>query len=169
MNKKAFTLIELLVVIVIIGVLSTVGVVAYNSYSLEAQKQATIANWRTVIGFIESTFAQCKLKGSSATIQLSVKSGSISCNTNLSSASSVNAMADTFKTYFLEQGFINPYNKNDPAVIRTGSGGETVDGRLRLDETTCTNNRPGNEMTVWYKVHDNTGVIARIKMHHWCQ
>jgi len=168
--NKAFTLVELLVVIAIIGILSAVGIVAYNNYSLEAKKRATIANWRTVIAFIENTFAQCKLKGSSATIQLSVNAGSISCNTaSLSSAASVNNMADTFRNYFLEKGFTNPYNKTDPAVIRTGSGGETVDGRLRLDETTCTNNRLGHEMTVWYKVHDNTGVIARMKMHHWCQ
>lgn len=167
--NKAFTLIELLVVIVIIGVLSTVGVVAYNSYSLEAQKQATIANWRTAIGFIESTFAQCKLKGPTATIQLSVTSGTISCATTPATAASVNAMADTFMNYFLERRFVNPYNNSDPWVIRRGDGGETVNGRLRLDETTCNGNKPGNEMTLWYKVHDDSGVIARIKMHHWCQ
>ena len=167
--NKAFTLVELLVVMAIIGILSAVGIVAYNNYSLEAKKRATIANWRTAIAFIENTFAQCKLKGSSATIQLSVNAGSISCNTALSSKASVNNMADTFMIYLLEQNFINPYNKTDLAVIRRGDGGETVDGRLRLDETTCTNNRLGHEMTLWYKVHDNTGVIARMKMHHWCQ
>ena len=32
MNRKAFTLIELLVVVAIIGILATVGVVAYNGY-----------------------------------------------------------------------------------------------------------------------------------------
>jgi prepilin-type N-terminal cleavage/methylation domain-containing protein len=166
---RAFTLIELLVVVAIIGILSSVGIVAYNNYSLEAKKQATIANWRTVIAFIENTFAQCKIKGSSATIQLSAKSGSISCNTSTPNAATVNAMADVFMNYFLEQGFVNPYNKSDPAVIRRGDGGDTVDGRLRLDETTCNSGRPGNEMTVWYKVHDNTGEIARMKMYHWCQ
>jgi prepilin-type N-terminal cleavage/methylation domain-containing protein len=167
--NKAFTLVELLVVIAIIGILSAVGIVAYNNYSLEAKKRATIANWRTVIAFIENTFAQCKLKGSSAEIRLTVNAPPISCNTALSSKASVNNMADTFMIYLLEQKFINPYNKTDDAVIRRGDGGETVDGRLRLDETTCTNNRSGHEMTLWYKVHDNTGVIARMKMHHWCQ
>ena len=33
MNKKAFTLIELLVVVAIIGILATVGVVAYGKYT----------------------------------------------------------------------------------------------------------------------------------------
>jgi prepilin-type N-terminal cleavage/methylation domain-containing protein len=167
--SKAFTLIELLVVIVIIGVLTTVGIIAYNNYSLEAKKQATIANWRTAIEFIENTFAQCKLKGPSATIQLSVTSGTISCATTPATAASVNAMADTFMRYFLERRFVNPYNQSDQWVIRRGDGGDLVDGRLRLDETTCAGNKPGNEMTIWYKVHDDTGVIARMKMHHWCQ
>lgn len=166
--SKAFTLVELLVVVAIIGILSAVGIVAYNNYSLEAKKQATIANWKTVITFIENTFAQCKLRGSGATIQLSPTAGSINCATTIPNNATVNAMADTFMNYFIETGFKNPYQKSDPVVIRRGDGGDTVDGRLRLDETTCVG-KSGNEMTLWYKVHDNTGVIARIKMQHWCQ
>ncbi|MBM5787739.1 MAG: prepilin-type N-terminal cleavage/methylation domain-containing protein [Pelagibacterales bacterium] len=166
--NRAFTLIELLVVIVIIGVLSTIGVIAYNEYSLDAKKQATIANWNSAIKFIENTFAQCKLKGSTAVIELSPTAGRIPCATTPATQASVNAMADTFMRYFLEKRFINPYNVNDEWVVRRGSGGETVDGRLRLDETVCNNNRPGNEMSIWYKVHDNSGQIARMKMQHWC-
>ena len=168
--SKAFTLIELLVVIVIIGVLTTVGIIAYNNYSLEAKKQATISNWRTAIEFIENTFAQCKLKGPTATIQLSVTSGTISCATTPpATAASVNVMADTFMRYFLERRFVNPYNQSDQWVIRRGDGGDLVDGRLRLDETDCVGKPGSKEMTIWYKVHDNTGVIARMKMQHWCQ
>ena len=38
MKRNAFTLIELLVVVAIIGVLATVGVVAYNGYTSVAKK-----------------------------------------------------------------------------------------------------------------------------------
>ena len=38
MSRDGFTLIELLVVVAIIGILSAVGVVAYNGYTLSAKK-----------------------------------------------------------------------------------------------------------------------------------
>ena len=37
-NKKGFTLIELLVVVAIIGIISSVGVVAYNGYTKGAKQ-----------------------------------------------------------------------------------------------------------------------------------
>ena len=72
-----------------------------------------------------------------------------------------------YMNYFLEQGFKNPYDSSAPAIIRTGSGGDTIDGRLRLDETTCATGS-GNRLTLWYKVHDNNGDIAIFQMSHWC-
>ena len=44
MNSKAFTLIELLVVVAIIGILASVGVVAYNGYTDSAKRAKSMHN-----------------------------------------------------------------------------------------------------------------------------
>ncbi|MDA9606029.1 prepilin-type N-terminal cleavage/methylation domain-containing protein, partial [bacterium] len=44
-KNKGFTLIELLVVVAIIGILASVGVVAYNGYTNSAQKSAAGSNY----------------------------------------------------------------------------------------------------------------------------
>ncbi len=48
MKQKAFTLIELLVVVAIIGILAAVGVVAYNGYTADAKRNATILNHKNL-------------------------------------------------------------------------------------------------------------------------
>lgn len=163
--KKAFTLVELLVVVVIIGVLTAIGVVAFNDFIASAKKKATIANWTQASKFIQNTLARCSIDGRD--IQLSPSAGTINCSA-ASSVANLTAMADTFRNYFLEIGFKNPYNSTAPAVIRTGSGGDTVDGRLRLDVTVCPSGQYG-KLTLWYKVHDNPdGVIALFEKDGWC-
>ena len=47
--KNGFTLIELLVVVAIIGILSSVGVVAYNGYTAGAKESACKGNFRTIV------------------------------------------------------------------------------------------------------------------------
>ena len=49
MKNKGFTLIELLVVVAIIGVLSAVGVVAYNGYTSSAKKTVTEQNHKMMV------------------------------------------------------------------------------------------------------------------------
>ena len=60
-NQKGFTLIELLVVVAIIGILSAVGVVAYNGYTAGAKKIACKANHKTMQNTVYENIMWCEL------------------------------------------------------------------------------------------------------------
>jgi prepilin-type N-terminal cleavage/methylation domain-containing protein len=60
-NKKGFTLIELLVVVAIIGILSAVGVVAYNGYTAGAKESACKGNFRTMVKAAYENIMWCEL------------------------------------------------------------------------------------------------------------
>lgn len=163
-RNRGFTLIELLVVVAIIGVLAAVGVVAFNGFMESAKKRATIANFKNASKFIETTLLRCDLEG--GTINLS-NDISINCNVT-NNTTNVNNIADSFMNYFISSGFKNPYNSSEPAVIRTGSGGDTVNGRLRLDETECSSGSSNKKIALWYKVHDEDPSPKLFEMSSWC-
>jgi len=64
MNQKAFTLIELLVVVAIIGVLSSVGVIAYNGYTKGAKEKVTESNFNNINKTLVLEFMNCELDSS---------------------------------------------------------------------------------------------------------
>ena len=57
---KAFTLIELLVVVTIIGILASVGVVAYNGYVEHARVAATTQNHFALVKLLSVKAAECQ-------------------------------------------------------------------------------------------------------------
>ena len=59
--KNGFTLIELLVVVAIIGILSSVGVVAYNGYTAGAKESACKGNFRTIVKSVYENIMWCEL------------------------------------------------------------------------------------------------------------
>ena len=61
-NKKGFTLIELLVVVAIIGILASVGVVAYNGYTASAQRGAAESNFNNVVKYMQAENQKCNLE-----------------------------------------------------------------------------------------------------------
>ena len=63
-NKKGFTLIELLVVVAIIGILSSVGVVAYNGYTKSAKEKVTESNFNNINKALVLEFMNCELDSS---------------------------------------------------------------------------------------------------------
>ena len=61
MKIKGFTLIELLVVVAIVGVVTAIGVKAYNGYIKSAQKKTVELNFRNTVKYMEAEIAKCKL------------------------------------------------------------------------------------------------------------
>ncbi len=165
MNKKGFTLIELLVVVAIIGILAAVGVVAYNGYTASAKRNATLQQHAQAVKFINNTLKLCDVQGG-GTLKLS-DSRSINCNIN-NNASGINSLNAIFIQYFLDQGYKNPYDNSHDAIVRTGSGGDRVDGRLRLDETECPGGySKGTMITLRAKTHKELK-LSLIEPAGWC-
>ena len=98
-QNKGFTLIELLVVVAIIGILAAVGVVAYNGYTSSAKRNATLAQHKTAVKFIQNILGLCNIN-SSATLKISDKR-SINCNIT-NNASGINQLNDIFIKHFLD-------------------------------------------------------------------
>ena len=76
---KGFTLIELLVVVAIIGILSSIGVVAYGKYTTSAKITASKDQHYSMKKFIEASYGQCAL-GENYIVMNTCKINNWSCN-----------------------------------------------------------------------------------------
>ena len=72
--KKAFTLMELMIVIVIIGILSTVGMVMFGGQSEKAKIAASKANHKSVVKYIAYEIMKCDLG------EAKVMNGNLDCS-----------------------------------------------------------------------------------------
>ena len=164
--KKGFTLIELLVTLAIIGTLVGVGIFIYNGYLKSAKASATITQFKMVENHIKNTLALGFTKGGGS-VELN-GNRSIDCDA-ANNKSNVITMLDSFKNYYLDQSIKNPYDNSLDAIVRTGSGGDNVDGRLRLDETECPGGySKGTMISLRAKTHKELK-LSLIEPAGWCQ
>ena len=164
--NKGFTLIELLVVVAIIGIISSVGVVAYNGYTNSAKRNATIAQHKTAVKFIKHKLAMCMINGGGL---LSISSKhSIDCDID-NNAGGINDLNNTFIDYFLDQGWKNPYGDKSPVVYAGRNGSKDFNGRMRFDETECSGGSSKKQIALWIKTHkDEDYKPTLISMDGWC-
>ena len=114
MKQKGFTLIELLVVVAIIGILASVGVVAYNGYTSAAKKNATKANHEIIIRYMQNTTSLCEIDSSAELMNLK-GTNLLNCSDLLESSNPQGKINGAMKTYF-EAKIKNVYDSNMPAI-----------------------------------------------------
>ena len=103
-KNKAFTLIELLVVVAIIGILASVGTVAYNGYTAAAQEAAARTKHNTIVKYISSEMARCLVSTADTVIIANNGIAGITCG----AAQGLNAISDRI-ALFTFANFENPY------------------------------------------------------------
>jgi len=111
MKQKAFTLMELMIVIVIIGILSTVGMVMFGGQSEKAKIAASKANHKSVVKYIAYEIMKCDLG------EAKVMNGNLDCSKK-GTYNWPDDVADA--TVLALNDFKNPYDPNASAPITKG-------------------------------------------------
>ena len=118
-KNKGFTLIELLVVVAIIGILASVGVVAYNGYTQSAKKGASKSNHNSVKKWVQNELQKCNIGESKA------MEGNLDCNTNKSDATEI--IKAVVASLGASDDFSNPYAPATNAIKSGAKSGNCAD------------------------------------------
>lgn len=133
-EKKAFTLIELLVVVAIIGILASVGVVAYNGYTASAKEQVCKQNFNLLSKMIKEKYTMCEFNNTiKLQAQYSKNGPGAESNFNcIAYGSSIGTVSNAVLKHFTNFAK-DPYNDFDYNIgVFTWNGTPYYDGMISL-------------------------------------
>ena len=111
-RNKGFTLIELLVVVAIIGILASVGVVAYNGYTESAKKASAGSNHNSVKKWIQNELQKCSI-GEAKAMPNAAGAGQLTCSDATDASKIATAVGTSIGT---ADDFMNPYSSAANAI-----------------------------------------------------
>ena len=135
-KNKGFTLIELLVVVAIIGILASVGVVAYNGYTESAKKGASKSNHNSVKKWIQNELQKCSIDEAKA-MPDSDGTKQLNCDDDGDPAKIITAVAASIGT---AEDFKNPWSTDNNAVQASAGPGSGSCGKDHRGYSYLTNN-----------------------------
>ena len=139
-NKKGFTLIELLVVVAIIGILSSVGVVAYNWYTAAANEKVCKGNFRTLVKSVYENIMWCELNPTINFLWNSEQSWEFDCDTMFYNGMSVGLYQWGYTTNEqLARLTINQITNHDLSLAGDIARGKKTKSGSRLTLTSMSN------------------------------
>ena len=149
-KNKGFTLIELLVVVAIIGILASVGVVAYSGYTASAKKGAAKSNHNSVKKWIQNELQKCNVGERTA------MNGDLVCANRATEATVVAAVLKSLATD--SNDMMNPYASAADAVTTTTNTGCVAGGTPALEGTVFISaDTANNEIDIHTCISNPTG------------
>jgi len=129
-KEKGFTLIELLVVVAIIGILASVGVVAYNGYTESAKKAGVASNHANTMKFVGAELAKCNID--SRTMENASGATQLDCSATGTAGTVAKAAADSISDRSKE--FKNPYGSSTLITKVDAAGVAVAKGEMSISD-----------------------------------